>query len=284
MKNKQLDDAVESQVGQYIRDTYANQDYNFWLLMARDIKSDFKYFLISYGYDGIFADEQFKDPYDANNPREFTDTYIIFDATQVKLADGKNLNFDAMNPDIRYEKGAKLPKNTHNEELDEHKMLSKGGQMRSMLLGDTEKTYKSGGYLQNNGGSEDNAKKGGLFVGQSHAEGGIKAYNKSTNQPIEVEGGEIIITKRAVADGSKKEFEGEMLTNKQILSKINESGGGVSFKDGGEMDSCGCSGKKYKFGGETLEDYMIIHKMNGLYEDSTAANRKYIDELISKMQ
>ena len=295
MKNKQLDDAVESQVGQYIRDTYSTQDYNFWYLMARDVKSDFKYFLISYGYDGIFADEQFKDPYDVNNPREFTDTYIIFDATQVKLADGKNLNFDAMNPDIRYEKGAELPKNPIIHDIEQSiepmveepivpEMLSKGGQMRSMLLGDTQKTYKSGGYLQNKGGSEENAKKGGLFVGQSHAEGGIKAYNKSTNQPIEVEGGEIIITKRAVADGSKKEFEGEMLTNKEILSKINESGGGVSFKDGGEMDGCGCSGKKYKFGGETLEDYMIIRKMNGLYEDSSAANRKYIDELISKMQ
>ena len=283
-KNKQLDDAVESQVGKYIRDTYSVEDFNFWLLMARDIKSDFKYFLIAYGYDGIFADEQIRDPYDINNPREFTDTYIIFDATQVKLADGKNLNFDAMNPDIRYEKGAKLATNNENEELEEPKMMSKGGQMRSLLLGDTEKKYKSGGYLKNEGGIQDDAKKGGLFVGQSHANGGIKAYNVSTNQPIEVEGGEIIITKRAVADGSKKEFEGQMLTNKEILSKINESGGGVAFKDGGEIHGCGCSGKKYKFGGETLEDYMIIRKMNGLYEDSITANRKFIDDLIAKMQ
>jgi hypothetical protein len=51
-----------------------------------------------------------------------------------------------------------------------------------------------------------------------------------------MEGGEVVITRNAVSDGEKREFEGEMLTNREILSKINEGGGGVSFEDGGKVD------------------------------------------------
>jgi 3'-phosphoadenosine 5'-phosphosulfate sulfotransferase (PAPS reductase)/FAD synthetase len=60
-----------------------------------------------------------------------------------------------------------------------------------------------------------NAKKGGLFTGKSHAEGGIPAIVTDTGQPIEVEGGEAIITKKATA----------MFCNE--LSEINQAGGGV---------------------------------------------------------
>ena len=49
-----------------------------------------------------------------------------------------------------------------------------------------------------------------------------------------------------------------MLTNREILSRINVSGGGVSFEEGGEVDECGCSGHKYNYGGEVLEDYEIV--------------------------
>lgn len=58
-----------------------------------------------------------------------------------------------------------------------------------------------------------NAKKGGLFVGKSHAKGGIPAIVVDTGQPIEVEGGEVIINKEA----SKKYWK--------ELSKINQSAG-----------------------------------------------------------
>ena len=44
-----------------------------------------------------------------------------------------------------------------------------------------------------------NAKKGGLFVGKSHEDGGIPAIVTDTGQPIEVEGGEAIINKKATA-------------------------------------------------------------------------------------
>jgi hypothetical protein len=269
----------ESQIWAYLKKTYENEKYNFWLLMARDFQSEFKNFLISHGYDGIFADEQFKDPYDAKDPRQFTNTFIVFDAAQVKLADGRNLKFNPMSADIRYEKGAQL--DTPYEEDAAPQVLSKGGKMRAMMFGHK---YKSGGALHNDEGVKDDAKEGGLFVGQSHANGGIKAYNVSTQQPIEVEGGEVIITKKAVDDGEKREFEGEMLTNKEILSRINESGGGVSFADGGEVHGCGCSGKKYNYGGETLEDYMIIKKMNDAYDMTFGKSVSYVNSLVNKLK
>lgn len=101
---------------------------------------------------------------------------------------------------------------------------------------------------------------GGLLVGRRHSEGGIKAINKSTNSPLEMEGGEVVITRDAVSDDTKREFEGQMLTNRQILSKINESGGGVSFADGGDLpDKCSCSGKSYNFGGKVLPDVEIVN-------------------------
>ena len=184
-----------------------------------------------------------------------------------------------MSADIRYEKGAELDMPYTEEAAPE--ILLKGGKMRELLLAHK---YKSGGALHNDEGVKDDAKEGGLFVGQSHADGGIKAYNVSTQQPIEVEGGEIIITKKAVDDGEKREFEGEMLTNKEILSRINESGGGVSFADGGEIHGCGCSGKKYNYGGETLEDFMIIKRMNDAYGMTIGKSVSYVNSLVNKLK
>lgn len=57
------------------------------------------------------------------------------------------------------------------------------------------------------------AKKGGLFVGKSHAKGGIPAIVVDTGQQIEVEGGEAIINKEATKKYWKE------------LSKINQSAG-----------------------------------------------------------
>lgn len=107
----------------------------------------------------------------------------------------------------------------------------------------------------------DKGTQGGYFVGRLHKENGIKGINKSTGQPIEVQGGEVIITAPAVADQTKREFEGQMLTNREILSKINEKGGGVSFEEGGEIYYTGSS---YNYGGKTMTDYEIMQAMNGL--------------------
>jgi hypothetical protein len=99
---------------------------------------------------------------------------------------------------------------------------------------------------------------GGYLVGRRHSEGGIKAINKSTNQPLEMEGGEVVITRNAVSDETEREFEGEMLTNKEILSRINESGGGVSFEQGGEIHAYG---NKFNYGGHLMSDHEILEQM-----------------------
>jgi hypothetical protein len=105
----------------------------------------------------------------------------------------------------------------------------------------------------------DKGTQGGYFVGKLHKEGGIKGINKSTGQPIEVQGGEVIITAPAVADQTKREFEGQMLTNREILSKINEKGGGVSLENGGEIYF---NGSSYNYGGKTMTDYEIMQEIS----------------------
>jgi len=96
------------------------------------------------------------------------------------------------------------------------------------------KKYAIGGTVKANGKKTNDAKKGGFFEGRSHAEGGIKAVNVDTKQPIEVEGNEVIINKKSVGDNTLHTFNGEKMTNREILSEINQSGGGVAFEKGGE--------------------------------------------------
>jgi hypothetical protein len=104
---------------------------------------------------------------------------------------------------------------------------------------------------------------GGFFVGKLHKEGGIKAVNMGNGQPIEVQSNEIIITAPAVADQTKNNFNGKMMTNREVLSKINVDGGGVSFADGGEMPkSIKHTGASYKYGGKTMTDHEIMTSMN----------------------
>jgi hypothetical protein len=176
---------------------------------------------------------------------------VAFHPNQIKLADGTNTTFDNESNDIRYAQGGSTKMNRYSH-------------LHGMFGQETPK-FAEGGSVATAHGITNNGKKGGYFDGRSHAEGGIKAWNSTTNSPIEVEGGEVIITKKAVEDDELYEFEGEMLTNRQILSKINESGGGVKFEDGGEIHQCNCSGKMYKFGGETMEDYQIMNKINSTY-------------------
>lgn len=83
---------------------------------------------------------------------------------------------------------------------------------------------------------------GGVLVGKRHSEGGIQAVNNGTGQNLEMEGGEVVITRDAVSDTTLREFEGKKMTNREILSAINQSGGGVAFSDGGKVENdCGCA-------------------------------------------
>jgi len=136
-----------------------------------------------------------------------------------------------------------------------------------------EKSFKDGGEVA----AYASGKAGGVLVGRRHSQGGIKAINKSNNQPLEMEGGEVVITRNAVSDNQKREFEGEMLTNKEILSRINQSGGGVAFANGGKVKDCGCSGKKYKYGGKMMTDFDIVESIRSASELPMNLNKKAID-------
>lgn len=103
---------------------------------------------------------------------------------------------------------------------------------------------------------------GGYLVGRRHSEGGIKAVNKSTGQPLEMEGGEVVITRNAVSDTTKRSFNGKMMTNREILSAINQSGGGVAFADGGEVpESIDYVDMVYEYDGQELDSRKILEKM-----------------------
>lgn len=73
-------------------------------------------------------------------------------------------------------------------------------------------------------------KDGGLAYGNSHDKGGMPLQVKSTGQNIEIEGGEGVINKRSMQMSKKLDFQGKKMTPCQIVSKINEMGGGVKFK------------------------------------------------------
>jgi len=86
--------------------------------------------------------------------------------------------------------------------------------------------------------STNNGKKGGLLKGEPHSRGGIKAVVTDTNQPVELEGGEVIINKEA----SKKHW--------RELSRINQSAGdGVPILPPNGADSS----DEFKRGGKTVE-------------------------------
>jgi hypothetical protein len=162
------------------------------------------------------------------------------------IVDGSDSNYHVIERG-----GMQLPKN---------RRYSKLGEPIKITTEDVMREYKRGGELNpddtklKNEVVHKSGKVGGMLVGQRHSEGGIKAINKSTNQPLEMEGGEVVITRNAVSDDKKRMFEGKMMTNREILSKINESGGGVSFAKGGKVktkDDCGCGG--YEGGGNVKE-------------------------------
>ena len=108
----------------------------------------------------------------------------------------------------------------------------------------------------------DDASLGGYFVGKLHSEGGIQMINKSTGQPLEVQGSEVIITAPAVNDQTKHNFNGKQMTNREILSKINSDGGGVSFADGGDIPAkIHTTDKEYEYGGKMVHDSEIANHL-----------------------
>jgi hypothetical protein len=399
--------------------------FPFWYFMSTDIRGLFKKMLIANGYDGVMFGEEYKslsDIMDYFRRDLFTRAVVVFEPNQIKLADGRNVDFFNESNDIRYADGGDLanekvyevikglggngvkpyfmvgdvvvrikdhlanwsnferinmegenppnkflsiviaedPNNsllrksterveefedrneddfedliareyvyspkTDTQELitDINYYITKmqqgkrnfavGGNLeKEIMLPDTQsryahlkgvlnkqgfdiyptsmnskiETFEVGGTIKHSKGATNDGKNGGYFEGRSHADGGIKAFNTSTNTPIEVEGGEVIITKKAVDDDTLNEFEGEMLTNREILSRINQSGGGVAFESGGQINSCNCNGSMFAYGGETMEDYKIIRKIQTSYDDrqnNKTRKMQYGHNLMRKMK
>lgn len=104
-----------------------------------------------------------------------------------------------------------------------------------------------------------NARNGGYLVGRSHKEGGIKGVNVDTGEPIEVEGGEVVITKPAVESKKTYTLNGKKMKPKEILSKLNSDHGGVAFAQGGEV-----GGKKFLLGGinDVLTEKFLQKRFN----------------------
>jgi len=279
---KNIEKEVKDSLEPYFKSVWINETSQmpFWMAMSADKDSIFKRYLMLNNFDGIRYAEEFTNNYDIDNPAEFTRAWCIFDAKQVKLADGRNIDFSPFEADIRLADGGNLePKVEIIDPMVNDRIQNMRKQMGIDTPPETQK-FNDGGTVYGDGENTKNAKDGGYFKGKSHANGGIKAINIDTGQIIEVEGNEVIINKRSVADSTKREFEGEMLTNKEILSKINQMGGGVKFENGGNLhDSCGCSGKKYKFGGETLEDYVILSRINKLSESYLTPEEESINQL-----
>lgn len=118
------------------------------------------------------------------------------------------------------------------------------------------------------------AKKGGYLVGKPHSEGGIKGINVDTNQPIEVEGGEVVITKPAVESNETYNLDGVEMKPREILSKINSDHGGVKFQQGGEIDNT------YDTGGEIVnKEREAINKASkfGIHFNPQNKNNHYVE-------
>lgn len=98
--------------------------------------------------------------------------------------------------------------------------------------------------------------KGGLIVGHRHRDGGVKAVNTSTGKPLEVETGEVSIASSAVNSDNVYEFDGEQMTAKEVLSKINSDAGGVKFKNGGNVPKA-----KHMFNGKEMTDEEIQQQL-----------------------
>jgi hypothetical protein len=144
-------------------------------------------------------------------------------------------------------------------------VMTKG---RKMIVEPIEKAieFKKGGLNPDNKEvkgyfAHGSGNAGGVLVGKRHSEGGIKAINKSTGQPLEMEGGEVVITRGAVSNPKKYDFDGKEMTTREILSKLNVDGGGVSFAEGGDVpDKMNCGCKEFKLGGQTItpQDFVAM--------------------------
>jgi len=166
--------------------------------------------------------------------------YTVFRETMTleQIAEKHGVNMEYLKS--QFEEGTK-------QEMDEH---TKGGTNIARDIGEIialhhleempdyyDEDFEQGGEIVEDCGCESSAKKigsyvfakGGLAYGNSHDNGGMPMKVGSTGQNIEIEGGEGVINKRSMQMTKKVNFEGKMMTPCEVISKINEMGGGVKF-------------------------------------------------------
>lgn len=114
--------------------------------------------------------------------------------------------------------------------------------------------------------------EGGLIQGASHSEGGVEAVVVESNTPIEVEGEEVIINKKAVKKKGKKHRYG---TNKEILHDINtETGGAAILEKGGKV-----KGKKWIQKAHLKKGKLRkLAKEEGAITEKGTINKKWLDK------
>jgi hypothetical protein len=143
-------------------------------------------------------------------------------------------------------------------------LMPTGKEVVKDQLPDYEKEV--GGYLAgvNEDGNiviHEDGDQGGMLLGKRHAEdGGIQGYNTSTNSKIFVETGEASINSKAVLDKTKHEFDGKQLSNREILSLINKSGGGVAFADNSVKVKI--QKRNHSYDGENISESEMFNRMN----------------------
>lgn len=76
-----------------------------------------------------------------------------------------------------------------------------------------------------------NTEAGGVPIKKNGGEVSKNKVKLPTQKNINVKPSSVIITRNAFLDPTKKDFNGKKLSNKEILSTINEDGGGVGFDD-----------------------------------------------------
>lgn len=115
-----------------------------------------------------------------------------------------------------------------------------------------DRVFKSGGYLQGikNGQKVElaSADQGGMAVGASHKEGGIKG-DVAGIKKIEFERKEPVLAPGVASDTRMYDYNGQKMTAMEIASDINVKNGGVKFNLGGQP---GTDGEPIKFTGKEV--------------------------------
>lgn len=127
----------------------------------------------------------------------------------------------------------------------------------------------------------NNGKPGGVLGGKPHSEGGVKAIVVDTNRPVELESEEVIITKPAVKDPKVRTLTG---TNKEILSEINQSGGGVPIMEkGGSIKNKMLYGGSLNYFNPDIDDSKYLWNIGNdkVYELYKNGNAISLDRIIN---